>query len=758
MKSLFMSLWKSILKHKKKLIYTILAFIIGQICFFNLWWIGLENNVYAADSGTTQANSSQEWVSGVWEKMGTIQKIIYIFIFPLLVVAGKLVDNSFVYWEIFGFDAILWKLWNIVRNLANFGLWFLLIYHIFSNLLSKKWDMKKLLISTLIAWIWIQASWFVMAALIDMSTILTYSVGWLPISALKNKIENSDWEEQLKYNPYVLKSVISVDADSLKVDKYLTNAGTYPDSSIFYISECETFSVPNVGNDGSIELLLAPSMIYYKDESKTQNESTDKNVRIRQTESNACHFYNQVYYFKELYTWNARWQCIDTDTCLESQRVYDSALKDAIAELKSKSTADVSNLIDQATLLEVWNAHETWWIVWRLWTVLYTPDNGLGDYGVDLYNERIWSWKTITLDKILDGSSYVWVFTALYTSLINSIWIIPSDAGLYATVLNTALSVWHMIAIWIPLIVVAIVFMIRIWILWVAIVISPFIVLLKAFDLDSKVFKGDYLQYFQVTELLKIIFSPVIICFAISISTVLVTILSWVNVDSIESVKSEILWWLIKLDVWWFTIPIWKLIVSLLWVAITRFLVWAAVESGSKLWSSGIVTKLKGLAETTLWSIPIVPVIWRDPQWNPTTTFVWTNTAFGTNNKGWMISRITQGIKDEYDAESQRVINDIIDPSWANKRKVESYKQAISAVNASTLTGDWRDQIVVWNGSNAIKFANLPDNGKQEIIEAINSISDENKRQAFWAVPVVQFNNWTKDVTYNFNQMTKKYE
>jgi hypothetical protein len=51
-----------------------------------------------------------------------------------------------------------------------------------------------------------------------------------------------------------------------------------------------------VKDDKSVELLLAPSMIYYKD------ENTDKSGEIRQTESNACHFYNQVYYFKELYT------------------------------------------------------------------------------------------------------------------------------------------------------------------------------------------------------------------------------------------------------------------------------------------------------------------------------------------------------------------------------------------------------------------------------------------------------------------------
>ena len=39
---------------------------------------------------------------------------------------------------------------------------------------------------TLIAGILIQASWFLMAALVDVSTIATYAVGGLPLSVLKN--------------------------------------------------------------------------------------------------------------------------------------------------------------------------------------------------------------------------------------------------------------------------------------------------------------------------------------------------------------------------------------------------------------------------------------------------------------------------------------------------------------------------------------------------------------------------------------------
>jgi hypothetical protein len=48
--------------------------------------------------------------------------------------------------------------------------------------------------------------------------------------------------------------------------------------------------------------------------------------------------------------------------------------------------------------------------------------------------------------------------------------------------------------------------------------------------LSSKVFKGDFLQYFDVKNLIIIIFAPAIICFAISISTILVVIINNLNV------------------------------------------------------------------------------------------------------------------------------------------------------------------------------------------------------------------------------------
>ena len=198
MKSLLKLSLQWILKYKKRLVYWLLAFFIGQICFFNWGWIWIWNEVYADDTPSLNA-SFQDKVWTWFQSVSFLQKVVYVVTYPLLIIASKLVDNSLVYWEVFWFDAILWQLWIIIRNLANFTLWFIFLFYIFKYLLTedKKKDPKWIIVRSLIAWIWIQASWFLMAVLIDLSTILTYSVWWLPVTV-------SDWRTNCRFLPLLL--------------------------------------------------------------------------------------------------------------------------------------------------------------------------------------------------------------------------------------------------------------------------------------------------------------------------------------------------------------------------------------------------------------------------------------------------------------------------------------------------------------------------------------------------------------------------
>lgn len=722
MKKIFMQLWQWILKYKKKLIYGTLALFIGQICFFWLWWIGVQNEVFAADG----ENPQEQMVTKLYDLSALLSKIIYIIMYPLLMIAWKLVDNSLVYWEDFYFDSLLWNLWIIVRNIANFALWFIFIFYIFKYLITQKEDFgpKKLIPKVLIAWIWIQASWFIMAALIDISTIITYWVGWLPITVLW-----TDDTDNLKYNPYVLNTVVSVDGkdiDSYHV--YLSNT-----SGDKFISTCRTFVYSATWeNNEKIEeeLILAPEMVYYM--------SGDD--ECYPTQPDRCHIGDQVYKISgDPYVDTA-----SISTCTEfknSQNDFKEILAYNEVNYKNYSISSIEEAANAGYLLRVWQTWNNFWL--------------------DEWSQEIWTeWWSYRIQDILSGS-YVWVFGALYGSLLNA-WADlrisrTSSNGLYVKFLNTALSLGHMVAISIPLIVMLVVFMIRICVLRVAIVLSPIIVLLKVFDFEKKIDElgVKFLKYLKVENLIWIIFSPAIMCFAISISTVLVRVITAENWDMIDSISKPILWWLIKLSLAWVWINIWKMFVSVIWIAITWFLVWAAVKSSAIWKDSEIVKGLEDFAKSTLWSIPIVPV--------PTLNGWWV-TWVGTNAAKDLPSRISNSIKNKYN--TNETLQDLLDPSRVEKRRENESNRAtvyasIIGKNDFVVDHGWmsRSIDIYWDKSYENTFNDFSSSNKKTIINEINKISNVNKRREFGNVsPTIEFKDWDKNVIYEFDDNENIYK
>ena len=58
MKKAFNELSHRIQKYKKKLIYWALALFVVQIFFFNIWWIWIDNEVFAQNTDTATQNSN----------------------------------------------------------------------------------------------------------------------------------------------------------------------------------------------------------------------------------------------------------------------------------------------------------------------------------------------------------------------------------------------------------------------------------------------------------------------------------------------------------------------------------------------------------------------------------------------------------------------------------------------------------------------------------------------------------------------------
>ena len=103
--------------------------------------------------------------------------------------AWTFLTNQWVYWEVLWWDGLLWKLRNVMKNIANFGLWFYFVFTVFKwliqqgkNDITKK--LKDVILRLLIAWVWIQTSRFFTAAVIDVSTVTLTAAGSFPAQIL----------------------------------------------------------------------------------------------------------------------------------------------------------------------------------------------------------------------------------------------------------------------------------------------------------------------------------------------------------------------------------------------------------------------------------------------------------------------------------------------------------------------------------------------------------------------------------------------
>ena len=728
MEKLFTQFRMWILRYRKRLIYWVLALIISQICFFNFWWLRGANQVFAEEPESPIQNATFQQKATNWlQDLSFYRRVFYVLLYPILALAGMLVNNSLIYAEAFNFDTVLWQLWNIVRNLSNYALWFLFIFKIFKYLVDgqKSDDMKKLLKSTLIAWVWIQASWFLLAVLIDVSNIITYSVWGLPIRTL--------WQQNDFWNPSVFTTTIYTDTNTPDaMHFYLSN-----DWNTF-ISECRTFSY--WFDEGYEELILAPKMIYYYDTDTNSYQSTQKL---------ACHVWDDVYYFKNLFNEDGdiKWPGGAWAWWKEEQENYRASLENAIKKLDKKQSGEIDGLIQAWTILEIWDAHAG--TTDR--KITYSSGNHVW---LDVNNEWNGWWLWLKRLKDVLSWSYVWVFTALYSSLLNAWEDLRvskiSDPGIYTSLLNVVLSLCHTLAVWIPLIAMLVVFIMRIWIIWMAIVLSPAIILLKAFDLEEKIWKDvDILKYLSVKNLIGIIFSPAIICFAVSISTVLVRIISDVNMQGVITDDVDILWWLIKLNIGWVWLNLWKLLCSAIWVAISWFLIWSAVKA-SKLWESNIIKSLESFAKTSLWSAPIIPIVGKDNK----VDYVWVNSVFGWNGQRGILSKFTDKLKTEYRKESDEAVNALFDPKSAEKQalknRASAYTTRLLWFGATEISPDWYEKnISIWENEKKmeVKFSDFGEEEQKTIINKINSIEDSDVRKAFgkaWTLKV-----WNTNYTFN---------
>lgn len=136
------------------------------------------------------ASSTNKSLNDLAALLDIILNTMYIIIWPLLAITGMALDNSLVYGEAFGLTSTLRKFWTIMMQISFMILTFMILRDIIKMVLNKDGniykDLPKKVKSWLLAGIFIPLSRFIVSALIDLSTILIYQVGTIPLTLIKN--------------------------------------------------------------------------------------------------------------------------------------------------------------------------------------------------------------------------------------------------------------------------------------------------------------------------------------------------------------------------------------------------------------------------------------------------------------------------------------------------------------------------------------------------------------------------------------------
>lgn len=152
----------------------------------------------------------------------------------LAILAGKLMTNDFVYGAFIHMDVYLWKIWNIMKNFANFALIGIVLVSIVKGLIGKEaLDIKKIITNTLLAGILIQASRFMMGAIIDLSTVATTGISAFPMSYLKSNTKLQD-DIRTSVHTFQAKRIVydPNSANSVTVEPILQQDGTTSDQDM----------------------------------------------------------------------------------------------------------------------------------------------------------------------------------------------------------------------------------------------------------------------------------------------------------------------------------------------------------------------------------------------------------------------------------------------------------------------------------------------------------------------------------------------
>ncbi len=578
-------------------VWVLLVFFVPDIC--------------SAQAVSPLALSQENFGRNASEMIKMISHIVYVFIWPLLVIAGTALDNSLLYGSFLHLDAALWNIWNIMKNFANFALWFVFIFSIVKNLfkasLWKEDPMKNSIDAvkqTLIAWVLVQISWFVIAVLIDLSTILIYAVWGIPLSMLWS------YNTDVATTP-VLKLNTKIDQNTGWTIFHYYSYGDYNFSPCLIVNnEYDSNSISLNGWTGQWQYIAWREYLYL-----TQDTMF---------ESGYCALYGSLYKYVE----SPQFFCdtpttwcyiVAWDTLKEKNDIYLAALKRFVLWLDAEK---VGAEISACFLTKIY------------WNTLVWEGGACEWYGIVSPTKDIFAnldGKGTTLSAVLEKSKWmVGPLVTMYSSILRYQDLVINPSGsvmsnLFGFVINTFFA----FVLFVPIAALAILLIIRIGMLWMVIAMSPILVLIYFWPLQKSLWKNKIFEKFSLWNVAKLIFAPVVVVFAVSLCIVFLSTIFksmpeedqasntlsafWVEQvdckDGGEDCRYSVLW-LVDVDIkprnfnHGKDMFVWTLLMFLAtWIV--RFFMKFAIEFMWETWKN-----LMEKAENLIKNVPVIPLPW----------------------------------------------------------------------------------------------------------------------------------------------------
>ncbi len=648
-------------KNNKLTISKIFQRIFG-VWVFLLLFLGINQQyTYAQETAvdwSTQTTSQQTLEDSLQKTKAVLDlvlKSIYMLSRPLLVIAWNAMDNSLVYWSVFHLDLPLRQFWNIMKNFANYALWFVLLYHILKSLFTRKWVwnindantplwiIKKILIAGVL----IQASRFMVSAIVDISTVATYSIWWMPLTILKNdnNDENSIWNQQILWVSSTINIWNNTQSDILDD---ITTYRTYWDETLYKIANCRLWS----GENWKYIIWKEINFVL----SWTQSIKLEKDM---------CVLRWAIYRFNEF-----------------------PELEIETTNPTYKRTLD---LIIAANPTLTWFA-ECWFIIPIYWQYQYSwwvgcNENNpptflpIADFWYEWWKTRLKSITWTTVSTLIDRSKwFVWPLITIYSSALNFSQLNQSQSSAssitFGIVLEFAIKtiIWVMLVL--PIWALAIIMVARIWILWMIIAFIPIIIIDHV--LLSKKISGQ-IKALDISNIIKIIFAPVLVVFGLSISLIFMSTLTntlkqyqpdptnptakignqrvmewfWFTKDTNDTPSEWECHTILSmrrictnLQIWWWLDNISYFLINIFGIAIMWSLLFWTISMTWNIWEK-VWAWTKKIWEDFAWNIPIVPVPWAG--------FVWAKHIGWT---GWLIDRKARDIETKMNqANTDKIAN-----------------------------------------------------------------------------------------------------